>query len=167
MQAPNELYHEEIRFTVVWWALFAFGLSAAGFLYLAATNPIGNNSPPGGYYLATGVFMVMVSFVVFQFRKIFISITLDAVNVSFGLFSYRIPYRHIFNTFVDEKPGIVYSGWGLRLARVRGKSALVYSVLNTPRVVIEQNCSRYGFFIFSTRNPEEVIGLIRKQAGLK
>jgi hypothetical protein len=167
MQTPDELYHEEIRFTVAWWALFAFGLSAAGFLYLAATNPIGNNPPPGGYYLAMGVLMAMVSFVVFQFRKIVISITLDAVSVSFGLFSYRIPYRRIVNAFVDEKPGIVYGGWGLRIARARGKSALVYSVLNAPRVVIEQNGSRYGFFIFSTKNPEVVIGLIRKQSGLK
>ena len=167
MLRPDEIYHEEINFAVAWWAMFAFGLSTAGFLYLAATNPIGNNPPPGGYYLGMGVFTAMVTLSVLQFRRIVVSITPDSVTVSFGLFSYRIPYRRIISAFVDEKPGIVYGGWGLRIARARGRHALVYSVLNVPRVVIEQNGSRYGYFLFSTKNPEEVIRLIRQQTGVK
>ncbi len=166
MHTPDELYHKETKFSVARWASFAFGLSAVGFLYLEKTNPVGSNPPPDGYYLAMGVFITLVALLVFRFRKIVVSITLDAIVVSFGLFPYRIPRRRILDAFVDEKPGIIYGGWGLRIDHARGKLALVYSVLNAPRIVIQQKGSRYGYFIFSTRNPEEIIGIIRKQAKL-
>ena len=166
MLRPNELYSEELSFPVALWTAFALGLSAAGFLYLSSSEPIGSNPMPNGYYLGMGVFMALVTLAVFQFRRLNIVITLEAVTVSFGWFSYRIPFRNIVSIFIDGNPGIAYGGWGLRIAKTRGKLALVYSVLNAPRVVIERTGSRYGYFLFSTKKPEEILNIIRQQAGL-
>jgi len=166
MLRPNELYREELSFPVALWATFALGLAAVFFLYAASAEPAGGNQPPSGYFLGMGVFMALVTLVVFQFRRLAISITLEAVTVSFGWFAYRIPFHNIVSIFIDEKPGIVYGGWGLRIASTRGKLALVYSVLNAPRVVIERTGSRYAYFLFSTRQLQEVLNIIRQQAGL-
>ena len=73
------------------------------------------------------------------------------------------PWENIEDVYVDETPAIKYGGAGIRTARIKGEWVLVYNVIGGPRVVLKLRVGKYKKFVFSTKNPEEVINVIKGQ----
>jgi hypothetical protein len=109
-----------------------------------------------------GLGFIGVTVLISNFRVLTISITEDSITVSYGRICYRVALDNIETAFIDTNPGIVYGGWGIRMARIKGQSALIYNVISKPRVVLKLRSGRFNQFAFSTRRPDEIINLVKR-----
>ncbi len=98
-----------------------------------------------------------------NFGRLIIRINFREVSVGYGVIKKKIPWENIEDVYVDETPAIKYGGAGIRTARIKGEWVLVYNVIGGPRVVLKLKVGRYKKFVFSTKNPEEVINVIKGQ----
>lgn len=101
--------------------------------------------------------------VTINFSRLSIKIIPQTINVSYGIFKYKIHFENVEGCYLDEVSVIRYGGWGIRMGRVKGKWRLVYNIIGSPRVVISLKKGRFKEFVFSTKNPEKVIGIINQQ----
>jgi hypothetical protein len=60
---------------------------------------------------------------------------------------------------------IEFNGYGIRYGRINGERVQGY-VMGNPKVIISLNKDKCRNFMFTTKNPEELVLLIRKQIGL-
>ncbi len=111
------------------------------------------------------LFVLLVFIVVmYSFRKLNIKMTSDSVIVKYGFGKRTIPWESISNCYLDKTSSIWYGGFGNRMARVNGKWRDVYNVLGYPRVVLSlKSTGFYKEFVFSTKNPEEVMKIINEK----
>jgi hypothetical protein len=162
----DEIYHEEIPFLAGKMVTLLMATISIVFLILfivqISSTSIGDNPTSNWYYLVMGLLFIGVTVFVSNLRRLIISINQSSVTASYGRISYRIALDNIESAFVDTNPGIVYGGWGIRMARIKGRSALIYNVIAKPRVVLTLRTGRFSQFAFSTRRPDEVIGLIQR-----
>ena len=99
-----------------------------------------------------------------NFNKLAIEITTQSINVGFGVFKRAIPWDNINSCYLDDASAIrSYGGWGIRMAKVKGKWRLVYNVIGCPTVVLELERGRFREFVFSTKNPDGVMETARQQ----
>ncbi len=84
------------------------------------------------------------------------------LSVSCGIFKHNTPWEDINDFHIDEPPTARYTGYGIRLGRFNGKWILGY-VMGNPKVIISLNKGRFRDFAFTTKNPQEVVMLIKKQ----
>ena len=130
-------------------------------------TPIGDNPPPDWMYLILIVVFLLVTWLVYNFRALTIGINENTITASYGRISYSIALDNIEAATIDTNPGILYGGWGIRMARIKGESALIYNVISKPRVVLKLRNGRFKQFAFSTKKPEEVIRLIHASSDRK
>ncbi len=157
---PDEIYKETIPLTLIKWILaMEIGLTIL-FLSLFISQ-----LPAGLSWLYLGMFLLFlgVTALIANFRKLNISITSQSITVAYGRIKYSIPWDRIDDCYLDKNLGIRYGGWGIRMAKVKGKWLLVYNVIGSPRVILELKSGRFGKFIFSSRHPEEVLNIIKQQ----
>jgi hypothetical protein len=100
-----------------------------------------------------------------NFSTLSIKMTSRSVVVGYGIFNRTIFWENIERCYSDEVSSIRYGGWGIRIGRVKGKWRLVYNVIGGPRVVLALKRGRFNEFVFSTRNPEEVMKVVRHMTG--
>jgi hypothetical protein len=67
--------------------------------------------------------------------------------------------------YPDEASAVRYGGFGIKAGVYNGKKRLVYNVTGAKRVVLKVKGRKYDEFVFSTRNPEQVMRIIRMQTG--
>lgn len=103
--------------------------------------------------------MLIILFIILNFVRLSLKITSSYVLVAFGLFKYQVPLENIHNYYQDQQSAIRYGGLGIRLNRNQGKWYYGF-ILNGPRVVLELKDSRLDGFIFTTKNPREVIMIL-------
>jgi len=115
-------------------------------------------------YLVIGIVML---FITINFSILAIRITTVDLTVSYGVFSYRIPLTKIINCYRDESSVLGYGGFGIRIGSAGGNTRLVYNTPGDPRVVVKLREGRFQEYVFSTRNPDLVIELIRESTGMK
>ncbi len=149
----DEIYNEVIPFLAGKVVVVMMAIISVVFLALSISNL---------YFLVMGLVFIGVTVLVSNFRTLTISIDKSSITASYGRISYRVALDNIESAFVDTNPGIVYGGWGIRMARIKGRSALIYNVISKPRVVLTLRAGRFGQFAFSTRRPDEVISLIQR-----
>jgi len=102
--------------------------------------------------------------VMYSFRKFNIKMTSDAIIVKYGFGKRTIPWEKIGDCYLDKASIIRYGGFGNRIGRVKGKWRDVYNVIGYPRVVLSlKNSGFFKEFVFSTKNPEEVMKVIKQQ----
>jgi hypothetical protein len=90
-------------------------------------------------------------------------ITQKYLSVSCGLFKHIIQWEDITSCRLDNS--IEFNGYGIRYGRINGERIQGY-VMGNSKVLISLNKGKYRNFIFTTKNPEEIIMLIRKQISL-
>ncbi len=166
MKTPaDEIYQETVPFLVgKLVAVLMIALSILFlFIYQLATDPVGNRPAPDWLYLAMFVLFAGISYLVTGLRKLTISITSQVITVAFGIFKYTISWDNVEGCYLDKNPGIAYGGWGVRIGRTKGKSVLVYSVISSPRVILELRQGRFGQFAFSTKHPDDVMAIAQQQ----
>ena len=98
----------------------------------------------------------------FNFMILRIKMTQQYLSVSCGIFKRIISWDDIDDCRIDEPPITRFSGYGIRLGRFNGKWVLGY-VMGDPKVLLSLNKGRFRDFAFTTKNPHEVVTLIKKQ----
>ena len=101
-----------------------------------------------------------------NFRRLNIIITPSTITVGFGIIKKKIPLENVSDCNPDEVSAIRYGGFGIRMARVNGKKRLVYNTIGTPRCVLSLKQGKFRDFVFSTKNPEEVINVVKNELRL-
>jgi len=164
---PNEIYQETIPFPigrVV--VVIMVGITALFlflFIYQLTSVPIGDSPAPDWFYLVMIAVFAGFTALAANFTRLTISMTPDAITVAYGRFKYIIPWYKIAGCYLDKNPGIAYGGWGIRISKAKGKSVLVYSVIGSPRVILELKEGRFRQFAFSTKHPEEVMAIVQQK----
>jgi hypothetical protein len=166
----GQIYYEVIPFVIARIVAIVMGALSITFLalYFIQTlgEPIGDNPAPGWMYLVLSALFLGTTWLVFNFQRLTISINTNSITVSYGRIIYDVAFDNIEAAAIDTNPGIVYGGWGIRMARIKGESALIYNVISRPRVVLKLKSGRFKRFAFSTRQPGEVIELVHPSGSL-
>jgi hypothetical protein len=162
MQA--EYRYEE---TIFLWVLTAvLSIFPAVFLcivvYQTLVGPLGDRPAPNWFFILMALLFLTITI---NFSKLSIKMTFRSVVVGYGIFKRTIPWENIERCYLDEVSSIRYGGWGIRIGRVKGKWRLVYNVIGGPRVVLSLKRGWFGEFVFSTKNPEEVMKVVRHMIG--
>jgi hypothetical protein len=121
------------------------------------------------FILMTAFFLVMFIFFVILtlgFSTFTIAMTSETITIGFGIKKHKTPLTQIIECHPDEVSAAKYGGFGIKVARVKGKNRLVYNTIGTPRVVLSLNEGKFPEFAFSTKNPEEVVNVLRAQLSL-
>lgn len=164
----TEIYKEMIPFALMKLVLGVFIACTLLFLvllvYQVLVGPVGDNPAPDWVYLLMFLWFAGLTALLRNFNKLAIEITTQSINVGFGVFKRVIPWDNIKGSYLDEASAISsYGGWGIRMAKVKGKWRLVYNVIGCPAVVLELEKGRFREFVFSTKNPDGVMETARQQ----
>jgi len=167
MQVP-EIYEEIVPFTLMKLVLGVFIACALLFLvlfvYQALVKPVGANPAPDWVYLLMFLWFAGLTALIRNFNKLAIKVSTQSITVGFGIFKRVISWDDIHGCYVDDASAFgSYGGWGIRMAKVKGKWRLVYNVIGSPTVVLELDKGRFREFVFFTKNPERVMEVARQQ----
>ncbi|MFA5368338.1 MAG: hypothetical protein WC333_10730 [Dehalococcoidia bacterium] len=168
-QEPD-LYREVVVFALGRAVIMLFIVLTVFFLAMFISQileePVGSKTTPDWFYLAMSLFFVAMTFVVVNFSRLVIRATPSSLTVAYGVFRQVIPWEDIAGCYEDEVSALFsYGGYGIRMGRVNGKTRLVYNVLGGGRVVLELKKGRFDEFVFSTNDPDAVMGVIKERIG--
>jgi len=160
----DNIYEEKIFSK---WTTGIVGLFTVGFLfglvYQILVEPIGAHPAPNWFYLL--MFLLLLG-VTINFSRLVIKMTPQSISVGYGILRDAILWENIEDCYLDDTSAIWYGGWGIRMGRVKGKWRHVYNVLGCPRVAVSLKKGRFfKEFVFSTKNPEEVIKIVKERVG--
>lgn len=133
-------------------------------IYQIIVEPLGDDPAPTLFFLI--MFLIFLGLTLI-FSRLIIRITFHSITVGFGIIKRNIPLENIADIRIDETSAIKYGGAGIRMAKVKGKWVLVYNVIGGPRCVLTLKEGRFKEFIFSTKNPEEIMNVVKGQIVLK
>lgn len=163
----DELYEENLPFPLITVVMVIILLIALLMLVLFAiqliSGPIGNTPAPSWFYLVMFIFMSAIAFLIANFRVLVVRITSQSVTVAYGLIKRTIPWCDIEESFLDSSSPLGYGGWGARIARVEGRWRLAFNVIGASGVVLRLRKGRAREFMFSTKNPQQVLDIINRQ----
>jgi hypothetical protein len=166
----DTVYEETIPFRLGLIAVGIFSAFAVLMLVLLVlqltSGPLGSRPAPDWFYIVMFVFLSAIGIFVTNFRKLTIRFTSQSITVAFGMLKRTIPWGDIEDCSRDESSAFAYSGWGIRIARVKGRWRLVYNVVGYPGVLLSLRAGRFREFVFSTKNVEQVLDIIRRQASV-
>ena len=167
--SESEIYREVIVFALGRAVIVLFVVLSVFFLGMfiseLVSGPVGDKAAPEWFYLAMCLFFVFMTFMIVNFSKLVVKATSKSLTVSYGLLKRVIPWEDVADCYPDESTSIAYGGYGIRIGRVNGKLRLVYNVLGGERVVLGLKKGRFDEFVFSTNNPDEVMGVIKSRIG--
>ena len=156
---------------------FPLGLIAAGIISAFAVlmlvllvlqltgGSLGSSPAPDWFYIVMFVFLFAIGVFVTNFRKLTIRLTSQSITVAFGMLKRTMLWGDIEDCSRDESPAFSYAGWGIRMTKVEGRWRLVYNVAGYPGVLLSLRAGRFREFVFSTKNAEQVLDIIGRQAG--
>jgi len=165
MQTKN-FYEEKIFLK---WTLGILTVITAVFLFLLfyqiLVGSIGTNPAPNWFFLF--MFLLFLG-VMINFSRLTIRMTPRYISVGYGIIKHSILWENVEDCYLDEASTTRYGGWGIRIiAKVKGKWRLVYNVQGGgPRIVLSLKRGRFKEFVFSTKNPEEVIKIAKERIGI-
>ncbi|UCB43117.1 MAG: hypothetical protein JSV77_00255 [Dehalococcoidales bacterium] len=163
----DELYEENLPFPLATVATLVILLVALLMLILfilqLSSGPLGSRPAPDWFYLLMFIFMSAITFLVANFRTLAIRITNQSVTVAYGLIRKTILWGDIEEGFLDSSSPLGYGGWGARIARVEGRWRLAFNVIGASKVVLRLRKGRAREFMFSTKNPEQVLAIIAQE----
>lgn len=128
-------------------------------LYQIVMEPVVTHPALHWFFLLMILLFLVVTI---NFNRLIIRISSQFISVGYGLIKYTIPWENVNKCYLDESSTITYGGWGIRLAKVKGKRRLAYIVLGESRIVLSLKRGRFNEFVFSTKSPEEVIKIVNK-----
>jgi len=105
-------------------------------------------------------------FYVVNYRTLTIRITSGALKLSFGIFSWTVPFENIENCSLDEIPLFMkYGGAGIHFMMIRKRYRASFNFLEYPTVVVsfKNKVGPVQDISFSTRKPAEVIKFIHEK----
>ena len=167
--SSDTIYEETIPFPLGLIAagiISAFAVLMLVLLVLQLTGgPLGSSPAPDWFYIVMFVFLFAIGVFVTNFRKLTIRLTSQSLTVAFGMLKRTMLWGDIEDCSRDESPAFSYAGWGIRMTKVKGRWRLVYNVAGYPGVLLSLRAGRFREFVFSTKNAEQVLDIIGRQAG--
>jgi Ca2+/Na+ antiporter len=142
-------------------ALFA-GLTVVFFLVFMWRMSLGSLDVLGAVFLA---FFVMFLFYSLNYRTLVIQISVTALRIKFGILSWRVPLENIEGCRLDELPTLMRQGGaGIHFMLIRNRYRASLNFLEYPRVVValKKKIGPVRDISFSTRQPEEIIQVIKR-----
>ena len=119
--------------------------------------------------LTLAFFSAFFLFYTLNYRVLEIKLTAKALKITFGIFSWEVPFSQIAESQLDSLPIIKqFGGAGIHFMFVRKRYRASFNFLEYPRVVVALT-KKVGLvqdISFSTRHPDEVIGLIQDGMGI-
>ena len=163
-----EIYEEIIPFPLMKLVLGLFIaltiLFLGLFVYQVLVGPVGANPAPDWLYIIMFVLFAGFTALIRNFNKLAIVITAQSITVGYGVLKRTIPWSNVSSCYLDDASAFgSYGGWGIRTAKVKGKWRLAYNVIGSTTVVLELKKGRFREFVFSTKNPDGVVEIARKQ----
>ena len=162
MQA-NDIYEEKILSKE---STGLFGTVAAvlffAFVYQIFIGPIGTRPAPNWVFLVMSLLFLGIAI---NFSRLRIRIAPESMIVGYGILKYAIRRENIEDCYLDKASATRYRGWGIRLGRVGGEWKLVYNIIRGPQLVLLLKKGRFKKLVFSTKNPEKVMMLIKRGIG--
>jgi len=156
-----KLYEERVTSR---WITLILAIPTLIFLFLLGyqliVGPLGSRPAPNWFFLI--MFLLFLALTI-NFSALNIKITDRFVSIGYGIIKYNIPWENIKDCYLDETSSFAYGGWGIRIGKVEGKSRLIYNVIGGPRVVIALRRGKFDEFVFSTRNPQVVIEIVKSK----
>jgi len=139
-----------IVLTMVFLALFAWCWSYIGWSGWTIT------------FLCISAFFL---FYVFNYRTLKTRITSETLQLTFGIFTWKIPISNIKNCYLDEDTIWRFGGAGIHFMFIKGKYRAFWNFLEYPRVVIilKKNKGPVQEVAFTTQQPEHVMELIQSK----
>ncbi|MFA6347589.1 MAG: hypothetical protein WCX07_04820 [Dehalococcoidales bacterium] len=167
MREYDEIYGETIPFKFMYYIIIGEGATGILFLVFFFLQSSGSFIPDADasavFWLIMAIVMLAVTAFLTTLTKLDISITQDKLKASFGLIKFETPLTNIADIYSDDRAGITYGGWGVRVARLKQGMTLAYSTFGYKRVVVELKTGKYKLFVFSASNPEEFINVIKNR----
>ncbi len=120
---------------------------------------------PGAEGILIFTFGTLV-FSMLNFTVLRVILTTEYLELRFGLFKKVIPYGEMEECWLDTTPASKYGGIGIRIVKINGTRRKAYIVEGSPRVAIRVKDQKYPIFVFSTRNPENVINILNQKISL-
>ena len=109
-------------------------------------------------------------FYVVNYRTLIIRLTPEILKLSFGIFSWTIPIENIEDCQLDDGLPLLmkYGGAGIHFMTVHQRYRASFNFLEYPRVVVALKVKQGPVrdISFSTQQPDEVIRLVKKSAGV-
>lgn len=132
-------------------SLFGVRAVASGLGYLA-----------GALLLGFGFFL----FYAINYRTLVIRMSPEALDLRFGLFSWRVPRSSVACCYRDDTPLWRVGGAGIHFGVIRRRYRVFFNFLEYPRVVLELSKARglVRDIAFSTRRPEEIVDRLGGEA---
>lgn len=157
----DTIYEERIFAKVTGGLLWAMAvLMLIIMVYVLTIEPV--DEEPYLYLLFITMFLLFVILGLI-FGRLVIRVDYQKVMVGFGVIKKKIPLENITEVYLDETSALKYGGAGIRTTRLEGEWVMAYIIVGGPRVVLKLNEGRFKRFVFSTKNPEEVINVIKGQ----
>ena len=157
----DELYFEELGSTktsllfqglmILFLGLFAWRVEAVGFRI----------GPVIFLFLA-----ILFTFYVLNYRTLKIRIDAEMIHLMFGLVRWRTRLDNVAMCGLDDSSILIkYGGAGVHFAFTNGKYRAFYNFLDGPRVLVSfrQKQGWVQELVFSTRNPDQVLDIIRER----
>jgi hypothetical protein len=152
------IYFERLLFREI---IIALGL-IAGWVAISIIWGVGALFPLTPF---SAFLIILLVAIIATFWRLTIRISPESIAVGYGRITRQIPWENVESCYLDETSAIYYGGFGIRFARIRGKWRMVYNIIGTPRVVLSLKAGRFREFVFSTKNPEEVLRIINDRIG--
>jgi hypothetical protein len=141
-------------------ALFLALSGVFGFLSFWSKRTPKTNRLSSFFPMMSGIFF----FYSLNYRKLNILISQKTIRLTFGIFSWEIPFDHIKTCEFDELPPFLrYGGAGIHFFIHRNRYRASFNFLEYPRIVISLK-QKYGpveEISFSTRQPDEILSVIQ------
>ena len=165
----DEIYEETVSFSLIKVVLAILAVIILSMLFLLVyqltIGPLGSRPAPDWFYLFMFLFFSGITAFVTNFNKLSIKMTTQSVTVGFGIMKKTISWDNIEGCYLDEASGLSYGGWGIRLARIKGRWRSVYNVIGYPVIVLELSTGKFRELAFSTSNHQEVLGIVGRKIG--
>ena len=154
----NILYYEElssrrterlfIALTVLFLLLDAWSVNASGWNGLAV------------FFAVLSCFFL---FYTINYRTLIIHSTAEWLKLTFGIFTWTVPFSNVEECSLDEVPALMKNGGaGIHFMFIRKRYRASFNFLEYPRVVIafKNKVGPVQDISFSTRQPEEVLRMV-------
>ena len=121
-----------------------------------------------GLAVTFAAFCIVFLFYSLNYRTLVIHISSESLKLKFGIFTWSVPLDDIEGCrHDDDLPTLMkYGGAGIHFMMIRNRYRASFNFLEYPRVVIafKRKAGPVRDISFSTRQPEEIMRLIRELA---
>jgi Ca2+/Na+ antiporter len=114
-----------------------------------------------------GCLSTLFLFYSLNYRTLIITLTSDALKLTFGIFSWTVPLDNVSSISLDDIPTINrLGGAGIHFMMVRNRYRASFNFLEYPRLVIafKKKVGLVRDISFSTRQPDYLMQLVKNAA---